>query len=104
MITKGSDAKLVFNISDAVTNDVYDLEEATILLKIAKPSKRIDDIYCKIIDIDNATVEAIIPSHIMNESGIYDFNLIVTKKDGSVHKSALNGFYVGDTINPRERY
>ena len=104
MITKGSDAKLVFNISDAVTNDVYDLEEATILLKISKPSKRVDDIYCKIIDIDNATVQANIPANILNESGIYDFNLIVNKKDGSVHKSTLNGFYVADTINPKERY
>lgn len=104
MITKGSDAKLVFNISDAITNSVYDLEDAVILLKMAKPSKRIEDIYCKIIDINNATVQANIPSHILNESGVYDFNLIVTKKDGSVHKSSLNGFYVGDSINPRERY
>jgi hypothetical protein len=104
MITKGSDIKLVFNISDAITSDRYDLEDATVLLKIAKPSKRVDDIYCKIIDIDNATVEANIAANILNESGVYDFNLIVTKKDGSVHKSNLNGFYVGDTINPKQRY
>lgn len=96
MVTQGSDIKLVFNIAD--TNDgIYDLVDATVSVRITKPSNQIDEIYCIITDEANAKVEAYLDKSTLNEYGNYSFQLVV-RKGNSVNLSPLNGFYVGQSI------
>lgn len=96
MVTQGSDIKMVFNIAD--TNEgIYDLVDASVSIRIIKPSKEIDEIYCNITNEIEAQAEAYVDKSTLNESGNYLFQLIV-RKGNSINKSEMQGFYVGRSI------
>lgn len=96
MVTQGSDIKMVFNIAD--TNEgIYDLVDASVSVRIIKPSKSIDEIFCTIIDESSAKAEVYLDKTNLNECGNYLFQLVV-RKGNSVNKSPLNGFYVGGSV------
>jgi hypothetical protein len=100
MLIQGINAVLNLNVQIA-PDSPYVLEDTKIDFIIIKPdSKTVETIPAELVNAAEGRARVFLSPENLSEGGIYKYQLVVTFADNTVSKSAINAFYVADSIMP----
>lgn len=98
MLIKGTDVMFISRISDK--KGPMDLTGASVSLLVQRGKNDTLPIECQIIDAVTGNVQAELSKEVLSKAGTYQFQIVIKRENGKTSKSFVNGFFVGDDIEP----